>query len=126
MNASKLLASLPVSVGYRASYRFEFPKVLLNIASLILFIVLIQLLWQLTWWLQGQSALNTLTISRFHDLFMFVLVLVVTPVLTIVCHELIHGSAFQLLGYKASYGICLGLGPYAAAFGQFQTRHHNT
>ncbi|MEM8531520.1 MAG: DUF3267 domain-containing protein [Chloroflexota bacterium] len=125
MKASKLLDPPPTPAGYRAPYRFEFPKVLLNVVSLVLFIVLIPLLWQLIWWLQGQPAPRSFTISGFQDLFVLIVVGVLVPVLTIVCHELIHGLAFQLLGYKASYGIYWGLGPYAAAFGQFQTRQHS-
>ena len=124
MKASKLLAPPSTPAGYRAPYRFEFPKVALNVASLLLFIVLVSLFWQLVWWLQGQPAPNAIVLNGIQDLFIFIGVSVITPIATIMCHELIHGLAFQLLGYKASYGIYWTLGPYAAAFGQFQTRQH--
>jgi hypothetical protein len=114
----------PPPAGYQPAERFEFPKTGLAISSIGLFIVLIPLLWQLTWLLQRQRAsTGTIELVGWYGLALLGLVLL-TPVITIVIHELIHGLVFQAFGYRVSYGVYWKLGAYAAAFGQFQQRNH--
>jgi hypothetical protein len=113
--------SAPVPpVGYQAPYRFEYPKIMLQIASLGLLVVLVPPLIWLTWSIQRLPG-EGVVIIRPLDL---VLLLVAAP-LTIVVHELIHGLAFRAFGYRVTYGVAWHLGAaYAGAFGQFQRRRH--
>ena len=51
---------------------------------------------------------------------------VVTVLATTTIHELLHGVAYRLLGYRVAFGVSGHLlAAYAAAFDQWQTRNHN-
>jgi hypothetical protein len=88
-----------------------------------LIIVITPFLVLLTWFLQGRPGRFPLLIQGgLGDL----TIVLLTVVATVFVHEWIHGLAYQLLGYKVSYGVSLQLmAAYAGAFGQWQQRRHN-
>jgi hypothetical protein len=109
--------------GYQPAIRFEYPKVKLQIAAFAVLIGIAPLLLFLVAALQRQPLDEPFGgTNRLVKL----LLAVITVLLTIVVHELIHGVALRLLGYRVTFGISLHLfAAYAAAFGQWQTRNHN-
>lgn len=109
--------------GYQPALKFEYPKLKLQLLAVALIIVITPLLVLLTWFLQGRPGRFPLLIQGgLGDL----TIVLLTIVATVFVHELIHGLAYQLLGYKVSYGVSLQLmAAYAGAFGQWQQRHHN-
>lgn len=109
--------------GYQPAVLLEYPRMGLQVAAIIVLACTAPVLFILAWMLQRRQVANLLVdVSRVTDL---VLVLV-TVFLTMVIHELVHGGAYQLLGYQVTYGISGHLfAVYAAAFDQWQTRDHN-
>jgi hypothetical protein len=109
--------------GYRPALKFEYPKLKLQLMSVVLILVITPGLVILTWLLQGRPGRFPLPLQgNFGDL----ITVLVTIVVTVLIHELIHGLVYQLLGYKVSYGVSLQLmAAYAGAFGQWQQRRHN-
>ncbi len=112
----------PPPEGYQAAVRFEYPKIKLQIAAIGMLFMITPVLLLLTWFLQGQPAAFPVQVNQFLDL----VVIIVTLLITITSHELIHGLAYQLLGYRVKYGVSWRLlAAYAGAFGQWQQRNHN-
>ena len=106
-------------LGYQAPLRFEYPRLKLQVAAITMVIITLPLLFTLTWLLQDQ-------IPRFNVGTGNLLLVILTVVATVGVHELIHGLAYALFGYRVSYGANLKLmAAYAAAFEQWQTRNHN-
>jgi hypothetical protein len=118
------LSSCPRSpTGYRSAMRFQYPKVKLQIAALVTLLGITPLLLLLASLLQGQSIGRVIAnIDRTRDL----AVVIVTVLATMVIHELIHGMAYRLLGYRVTYGVSVHLfAAYAGALEQWQKRDHN-
>ena len=109
--------------GYQPAILFQYPKVRLQVAAIILLAAITPLLFILAWVLQRQLAWGSLAIvGRGTDLLLVIGVVLVTTTL----HELVHGMAYRLLGYRVTYGVSGHLlAAYAAAFKQWQTRVHN-
>jgi hypothetical protein len=109
--------------GYQPAVQLEYPKLKLQVAALVVLLLITPLLLTLVWALQHRYAENPLAlVSGGVDL----LPVVVTVLATTTIHELIHGAAYQLLGYRVSFGMSGHLlAAYAAAFDQWQTRNHN-
>lgn len=118
MVAAQSTDAPPPPAGYRAPYSFVYPKLGMNIGAVALVLILLPLLGVLTWLLQGK-----LSLSGSIGLSVALFCLVVAAV-TIIVHELIHGLAYRILGYRVSYGIYWKLGFYTAALRQFQQRDH--
>jgi hypothetical protein len=123
MSASTPPTPPPPPAGYRAPYPFDYPKLWVNLATLVLLITLGPLLWRLTGFLHRQAPADAFRIGP-EQLLVIMLSIVLVPPLTIVLHELLHGLTYRWLGYRISYGFYWRLGPYTAAFGQFQRREH--
>jgi len=48
---------------------------------------------------------------------------VLTALTTVMSHELLHGAAYRVFGYRVSYGVSLyPFAAYVAAFGQWHSR----
>jgi hypothetical protein len=114
--------------GYRTSYPFHYPMQWLSLVSLGVFLVACPLLFWLTAAYraaQQRTAILSLEVDTVFTLVAWVLLLPTVTILVIVVHELLHGLALRVLGYRVSYGIAPHLGAaYAAAFGQFLPRRH--
>lgn len=107
--------------GYQAAISFTYPKGLLQVVGIAIILAVTPLLIYLTWRLQGNST-EWLTLFRVD----YIPLMLVTILLTIIIHELIHGMTYKLLGYQVRYGVSLHLAAaYAGAFGQWQVRNHN-
>jgi putative zincin peptidase len=110
----------PPLAGYQPPYRFEYPKIKLQLVGLALLLLVVPPLVWLTWQVQNLPDQGSVVIMPLD----LALLLIAVP-LTIVIHELIHGLAFRALGYQVTYGVAWHLGAaYAGAFGQFQQRRH--
>lgn len=109
--------------GYQPAVRFEYPKIKLQIAAFVVLAAVTPLLLFLTSFLQRRSLGGLFGGSdRLVKLFL----VVVTVLAIMVVHELVHGVAYRLLGYRVTFGVSTHLfAAYAAAFGQWQTRNHN-
>ncbi|MHB1354488.1 MAG: DUF3267 domain-containing protein [Anaerolineae bacterium] len=108
----------PTPNGYRAPYGFGYPKLGMNLGAVALVLVFSPLLGALTWLLQGRFPLSgSIGLG-------VVLRSLAVAVSTILVHELIHGLAYRILGYRVSYGVYWKLGFYTAALRQFQKRDH--
>lgn len=121
MVAARSTDAPPPPAGYRAPYSFVYPKLGMNIGAVAMVLVLIPLLAGFTWLLQGKSPLSGSTGLSGWRVLLFSLGV---AAVTIVVHELIHGLAYRILGYRVSYGIYWKLGFYTAALRQFQQRDH--
>lgn len=118
MNDSSMILPTPPT-GYQPAIHFEYPRLALQIGATVLVVVLLPVLFTLTWFLQGRIPLFRLGWVELG-------LVILTIMATVLIHEWVHGLAFQLLGYKVTYGASLRLlAAYAAAFGQFQRRNHN-
>ncbi|MDM8527874.1 DUF3267 domain-containing protein [Anaerolineales bacterium HSG24] len=119
---SKTLMMIPPPPdGYQPAIRFVYPKIMLNLAAILLLLIIVPILLVVSWLLQGLS----LDFLRLHTMWELPLILV-TLIATITVHELVHGLTYKWLGYRVTYGVSWQLfAAYAAAFGQFQTRNHN-
>jgi len=81
--------------------------------------LLLPLLLLLTWRLQQTIPQFNLTLANLG-------LILATIIIIVILHEIIHGLAYQLFGYRVTYGASLHLmAAYAAAFGQWQKRGHN-
>jgi hypothetical protein len=109
--------------GYQPAERFQYPKIKLQIAALVVLALVTPSLLALVWVLQRPSAESPLVlVSGGIDL----LPIVGTVLATTTVHELVHGAAYRLLGYRVTFGVSGHLlAAYAAAFDQWQTRNHN-
>lgn len=109
--------------GYQPAALFQYPKIRLQIAALAVVAMVAPLLLTLAWVLRTPSVDRPFAlVNGAADL----VPVTVTVLATITVHELVHGLAYQLLGYQVSYGASLHLlAAYAAAFGQWQKRNHN-
>lgn len=108
----------PPPDGYAPAERFVYPLWPLQIAALLVLIMTgLGLLLFLGAW---HGALNwTFGLGE-------LLLVLLTVLVVIVVHELIHGAVYRWLGYDVSFGIAWKMGAaYAAVFGQFQKRLHN-
>jgi hypothetical protein len=107
--------------GYRSAVQFEYPRLRLQVAAIAVLVVTTPLWLVLAWVLQRQQTANLFEGTATDLALILVMVLVTTVV-----HELVHGGAYRLLGYRVTFGISGHLfAVYAAAFGQWQTRNHN-
>jgi Putative zincin peptidase len=107
--------------GYLPAAHFRYPKLALQVAAIVVLLVTTPLLLILTGFLHGWSGGLTF-VADLSDLGLVVL----TILITVVVHELIHGLVYQLFGYRVTYGASLQLmAAYAGAFGQWQRRDHN-
>jgi hypothetical protein len=109
--------------GYQPAERFRYPKLKLQIAALVVLVLITPLSLALVWVLQHRPPERPFVlVSGVVDL----LPVVVTVLATTTIHELIHGVAYRLLGYRVTFGVSGHLlAAYAAAFDQWQTRNHN-
>jgi hypothetical protein len=109
--------------GYQPAELFQYPKLKLQIAALLVLALVAPLLLALVWVLQRRPPERPFVlVSGVMDL----LPVVVTVLATTTIHELLHGAAYQLLGYRVTFGVSGHLlAAYAAAFDQWQTRNHN-
>ena len=109
--------------GYRPAVLFQYPKLKLQVAALVVLVLLTPLLLALVWVLQRRPAERPFAlVNGAVDL----LPVAVTVLATTTIHELVHGAAYRLLGYRVTFGMSRHLlAAYAAAFGQWQTRVHN-
>ena len=113
----------PPPAGYQPAVRFQYPKIKLQIAALVVLAVITPLILFLAWMLQRPSAERPFFIV---DGFIDLIPVIVTALAITTIHELVHGLTYQLLGYKVSYGVSAHLfAAYAAAFKQWQKRNHN-
>ena len=111
----------PPPDGYQPAIQFVYPKIKLNLASIFLLLITIPILLVVSWLLRGLPP----DFLYLHTMWELPLI-VVTLIVTITVHELVHGLTYRWLGYHVTYGISWQLfAAYAAAFGQFQTRNHN-
>jgi Putative zincin peptidase len=111
----------PPPTGYRPATHFRYPKLVLQVAAVVVLLITTPLLLMLTGFLQGGAG-GIAFVANPRDLGLAVL----TVCITVVVHELIHGLAYQLFGYHVTYGASLQLmAAYAGAFGQWQRRDHN-
>ncbi|MBN1579956.1 MAG: DUF3267 domain-containing protein, partial [Anaerolineae bacterium] len=109
--------------GYQPAMRFEYPKMGLQIAAFVVLIGITPLLLFLVIVLQRQSLGGLFSDT---DRLVQLVLVVATVLITMVIHELVHGLAYRLLGYRVTFGVSVHLfAAYAAAFGQWQTRDHN-
>ncbi|MDM8519149.1 DUF3267 domain-containing protein [Anaerolineales bacterium HSG6] len=107
--------------GYLPAIQFVYPKIILNLAAILLMVTTIPILLVISWLLRGLPP-DFLRLNHIWELPLIIVVLIAT----ITVHELVHGLTYQWLGYRVSYGVSWHLfAAYAAAFGQFQTRNHN-
>jgi hypothetical protein len=120
MNAEDAAIPKPPD-GYRPAVQFEYPKMQLQVAAIVVLVFTAPLWLVLAWVLQRQQTAN-LFVGTAADL----VLILVTVLVTTAVHELVHGGAYRLLGYRVTFGISGHLfAVYAAAFGQWQTRNHN-
>lgn len=107
--------------GYAAPVRLVYPKVALQVMAISLLLLTTPVLLAVAWLLQGRPS-GVPVVTTPSDLG----VVLLTVILTVLGHEWIHGVAYQLLGYRVTYGASLKLlAAYAAAFGQWQRRRDN-
>ena len=106
--------------GYGKPIEFAYPGLGLTVGSLVLFVLAAAGFGRLMEVLRsGASVEFTIGLAGIG-------VVALLSVATIVVHELVHGLAYRLLGYRVQYGLALNMGAaYAAAFGQFQSRRDN-
>ncbi|MBE7468841.1 MAG: DUF3267 domain-containing protein [Anaerolineae bacterium] len=111
----------PVPAGYSPPYLFQYPQRGLQLAGLAVFVLTALAIGYLTWLLHGSPA--EVVVS--FDLTGLITV-IVTILLTVAAHELLHGVVLRLMDYRVQFGFNWRLpGVYAAAFGQFMERNHN-
>lgn len=119
--------------GYRdpVPFRYSFPPLL--VGAPVLFSVSLVVFGGLLWAVHGSAVIEAVfQVQTGTPGFAFTVdvarvggALVLGVVATTVAHEAVHGLAYRLLGYDASYGFAVGVGAvYTAAFGQFQERGH--
>lgn len=107
--------------GYHSPEPFAYPKMKLQVAALLILLPTAGGLLYLIWLLQGDQ-INLIFRIEPADL----LLVILTLIITITVHEWLHGVAYQLLGYRVTYGVSWHLlAAYAGAFGQWQQRNHN-
>ncbi|MFL5800809.1 MAG: DUF3267 domain-containing protein [Roseiflexaceae bacterium] len=111
----------PPPPGYQPAERFQYPKLALQVVAIVVLLITTPLLLILIGFLQGWSG-GIAFVAGLRDFGLVVL----TVLIIVVVHELIHGLAYQLFGYRVTYGASLQLmAAYAGAFGQWQRRDHN-
>jgi hypothetical protein len=107
--------------GYQPAVLLQYPKLKLQIAALVV-LVLITPLFLILAWALGPVENPIVLRNGVVEL----LLVVVTVLATTTIHELLHGAAYGLLGYRVTFGVSRHLlAAYAAAFDQWQTRKHN-
>jgi len=113
----------PPPASYHPAMPFQYPKVKLQIAALIVLALTTPLFLLLVRVLHRQAARQPFVlVSGPLDL----LPVAVTVLATALIHEGIHGVAYRLLGYRVTFGLSKHLlAAYAAALDQWQTRPHN-
>jgi hypothetical protein len=113
----------PAPPGYQPASRFEYPTVKLQVAALLVLAAITPILLLVAGVLHPQLARDSF--ARWND-GISLLIVIGTVIATAVVHELVHGVAYKLLGYKVTFGVSRRLlAAYAAAFGQWQKRNHN-
>ncbi len=131
--AAEAVSPPPTPEGYADPYRFEYPKLPLVIAGMIMTVVATIAYGWLLLQLQGTAVLPVVfeTDAAGDVTIVLQLTQVALPLLfaflaVAVVHELLHGVVFERYGYDVSYGIHWRFGAvYAAVFNQFHTREHN-
>ena len=109
--------------GYRFAGLLQFPRIRLQIAAVLLLVVTAPLLFIFILLLHRPPGPEIIFFNNsVADLVLFI----ITVLATMVVHELTHGIAYKLLGYKVTFGLSVYLlAAYAAVFGQWQKRDHN-
>ena len=123
----------PTPEGYSEPYQFEYPKVLVTLAAMVVTVVSAVVYGWLLLQFQGTEVLGVVFETTAEDEITVVLQLGVVGVpmlfafLTVaVFHELLHGVVYQRYGYDVNYGVYWRFGAvYAAVFNQFHSREHN-
>jgi hypothetical protein len=103
--------------GYRAVVPFEYPKMKLQWVSLAVLVTtpvgLIALM------AFAQTSVVSIRLDRVGDM----VTMLLTALAVTMAHELLHGLAYRVLGYRVTYGFSLHpIAAYVAAFGQWHTR----
>ena len=82
--------------GYHPAVRLEYPKMKLQIAALLVVVLGAPALFVLTLVIQRGNMGWLAVTNQVADLLLVLVVVVLTTIL----HELVHGAAYKLLGYK--------------------------
>ena len=108
--------------GYQPAVMLRYPRGKLQIAGLISLALVTPILFVIIGFLQSRSPEQ---VPLFTNSPIDLLLVVLTVLVTITVHELIHGAAYRLLGYRVDYGVSVYLiAAYAGAFGQWIRRNH--
>jgi hypothetical protein len=123
MAFSQTTASCPrPPEGYRPVVPFEYPKMRLQVASLVALVAAPSLLLPLISLLRHQAVVQFVRFDRVADTGTVLL----TALATMMAHELLHGAAHRAFGYRVSYGVSVHpVAAYVAAFGQWHTRNRS-
>lgn len=114
---SRVSAPIPPP-GYGPGEILVYPKLRLQLAAVAVAAILVPTLFLVTWWLQGPLHGKT-AISFAGPL------TIPAAVGAILVHELVHGLAMRLFGYRPVYGFDVKmLAAYAIAPGELQRRNH--
>jgi hypothetical protein len=107
--------------GYLPAEQYEYPKVKLQLGVLVVLAVGSLSLLRLTSLLQRQPLGAVIHIDGSAGL----VVCAATALAATTTHELAHGLAFRVLGYRVTYKVSAHpLTAYVAALGQWQARDH--
>lgn len=121
----------PTRAGYCAGTPFRYSALTLTLLSVVVSpVALVVFAWLATTTAGFETAFPFVVFEETAEGFTFSvdglgfgLVFVVSLVGTVVVHELVHGLAYRLLGFRVSFGAAPRLGAfYTAIFEQFQTR----
>lgn len=121
----------PARAGYRAGTPFRYSALALGLLSAVVSpVALVAFAWLATATAGVEAAFPFVTFVETADGFTFTLDAVQFGVVfvgslagTVVLHELVHGLAYRLLGFRVSFGTALRMGAfYTAVFEQFQSR----
>ena len=105
--------------GYRAVEPFEYPKMKLQVASLAALVAAPSVLLPMLL-LLGHQAVQFIRIDRVADM----IIVLLTGLATMMAHELLHGAAYRVFGYRVTDGLSLHpIAAYVAAFGQWHRRN---
>jgi len=114
-------ANLPKISGYTTPVVLSYNVLFLNILSFVVFIGSIFGFNLLRIFIETGSFKTSLS-GNIDIIWLFLITLIF--VVTILCHEAIHGIFFALLKYKVSFGAVLPVGVYTMARNQFIKRKH--
>jgi hypothetical protein len=108
--------------GYQAVAPFDYPKVRLQIAALAALVVTPLVLQRLVAWMCHRGVVQLMCIDRASDM----ATVIVSALLTLVAHELLHAAAYRAYGYQVTYGVSLHpLAAYVVALNQWHRRNRS-